>query len=113
MTVNRPVNRNAPRRDPIIRSISISAIARPSLLVHRVSRETSVAFGTSVTFCRLRATPADQLERNRDGSSGLSRIGSKGVRSVLSATPSAISSARASPVAGALRMPQTLWPVAT
>jgi hypothetical protein len=32
---------------------------------------------------------------------------------VLRAAPSAINSARASPVAGALRMPQTLWPVAT
>ena len=37
----------------------------------------------------------------------------KGRRSMLWAAPSVISSATAPPVAGALRMPQTLWPVAT
>jgi len=37
----------------------------------------------------------------------------KGLRSMLRATPLTINSARASPVAGALRIPQTLWPVAT
>ena len=42
-----------------------------------------------------------------------SRIGSKGFRSMREETPSAISSASASPVAGPLRMPQTLCPVAT
>ena len=56
---------------------------------------------------------AGQSGRSSDGLSGRSRVGSKGLRSVVRATPSAISSARASPVAGALRMPQTLWPVAT
>jgi hypothetical protein len=60
----------------------------------------------------LKPKPAGQLERSSDGSSGWRRTGSKGVRSVLRATPSAISSARASPVAGALSMPQTLWRVA-
>src|SRR4029453_4688519 len=51
--------------------------------------------------------------RSSDGSSGRSLTGSNGVRSVLTALPSAISSASASPVAAALRMPQTWWPVAT
>ena len=60
--------------------------------------------------CRRRAS---QLDRSSDGSKGSSRIGSKGVKSVLQVTPSAISSANASPLAGALSMPQTLCPVAT
>ena len=47
------------------------------------------------------------------GSSGRRRAGSNGDRSTVRARPSAISSAIASPVAGAFRMPQTLWPVAT
>ena len=46
-------------------------------------------------------------------SNGLSRPGSKCARSTWAARPSRISSAIASPVAGALSMPQTLWPVAT
>jgi hypothetical protein len=78
-------------------------------LLRSVSRETRAAFSTR----DVGSAPAGQLERSNDGSSGRSRVGSKGVRSVLPATPSAISSARASPVAGALRMPHTLWPVAT
>jgi hypothetical protein len=41
------------------------------------------------------------------------RAGSKGARSIVFAAPSRISSAIASAVAGAFRMPQTLWPVAT
>ena len=55
----------------------------------------------------------DQLDRSSEGSRRGSRAGSKGVRSVVRATPPAISSASASPVAGALRMPLTLCPVAT
>ena len=47
------------------------------------------------------------------GSSGGRREGSNGDRSTERARPSAISSAIASPVAGAFRMPQTLCPVAT
>ncbi len=43
---------------------------------------------------------------------GGSRAGSKAERSTERAAPSIISSAIASPVAGALRIPQTLWPVA-
>ena len=50
---------------------------------------------------------------SRAGSKGRSRAGSKADKSMLRAAPSTISSAIASPVAGALRMPQTLWPVAT
>jgi hypothetical protein len=46
------------------------------------------------------------------GSTGGRRLGSNGRRSTLCATPSTISSAIASPVAGALRIPQTLCPVA-
>lgn len=60
----------------------------------------------------LRLNPAATRDQY-DGSSARSRIGSNGARSMLRAAPSAINSARASPVAGALRMPQTLWPVAT
>ena len=41
------------------------------------------------------------------------RAGAKGERSIERAARSRISSAIASPVAGAFRMPQTLWPVAT
>ena len=51
--------------------------------------------------------------RTIDGSSGRNRPGSNGARSTLRARPSAISSAMASPVAGPLRMPQTLCPDAT
>jgi 7-keto-8-aminopelargonate synthetase-like enzyme len=47
------------------------------------------------------------------GSTGGRRFGSNRRRSTLCATPSTISSAIASPVAGALRIPQTLCPVAT
>ena len=47
------------------------------------------------------------------GSIGGRRLGSNGCRSTVCATPSTISSAIASPVAGALRIPQTLCPVAT
>jgi hypothetical protein len=54
-----------------------------------------------------------QTRLSRAGSSVGSRAGSKRRRSTLPASPSVISSAIASPVAGALRMPQTLWPVAT
>ena len=53
-----------------------------------------------------------QPERSSAGSSARNRAGSNGDRSVLLAAPSAISSAKASPVAGALRIPHTLWPVA-
>ena len=45
--------------------------------------------------------------------SDLSLRGSNGAKSTVRAWPSMISSAIASPVAGALSMPQTLWPVAT
>jgi hypothetical protein len=41
------------------------------------------------------------------------RSSANGDRSTVRAFPSTITSASASPVAGALRMPQTLWPVAT
>jgi hypothetical protein len=84
----------------------------PSLSVHRVPVKHELLSGIRRRWARGPKL-AGQLERSSDGSSGWSRIGSKGVRSVLRAAPSAISSARASPVAGALRMPQTLWPVAT
>ena len=50
---------------------------------------------------------------SRAASNGLSRPGSNGARSTWPARPSRISPAMASPVAGALSMPQTLWPVAT
>ncbi len=50
---------------------------------------------------------------SRVPSSGGSRPGSKRDRSSVRPTPSMISSVIASPVAGALRMPQTPWPVAT
>src|SRR5215469_14029777 len=60
-----------------------------------------------------RKTCASQLDRSSEGSKRRRRIGSKGVKSLIRVTPSPISSAKASPVAGALRMPQTLWPVAT
>jgi len=58
-------------------------------------------------------TCASQLDRSSEGSKRRSRIGSKGVKSMVRATLSSIISARASPVAGGLRTPQTLWPVAT
>jgi hypothetical protein len=49
---------------------------------------------------------------SRVASNGSRRAGSNGDRSTTLAAPSTIRSAIASPVAGALRMPQTLWPVA-
>ena len=51
--------------------------------------------------------------RKRAGSKAGKRPGLKGFKSAVWAAPSTISSAIASPVAGALRMPQTLCPVAT
>jgi hypothetical protein len=54
-----------------------------------------------------------EAPRRRAGSSGGKRRGANGARSTRCAPPSMISSAIASPVAGALSMPQTLWPVAT
>ena len=51
--------------------------------------------------------------RRRAGSSGGSRAGANGARSTWLAPPSRMSSLIASPVAGALSMPHTLWPVAT
>jgi hypothetical protein len=66
----------------------------------------------SVTF-DVRSSTDVQLVRSRDGSSAGSLIGSNGARSMLCAAPSAINSAIASPVAGELRIPQTLCPVAT
>jgi hypothetical protein len=62
---------------------------------------------------RLGSTRASARSRRRAGSSGGKRLGAKGVRSTCRAAPSRISSLIASPVAGALSMPQTLWPVAT
>jgi hypothetical protein len=53
------------------------------------------------------------LVRSRVESNGATRAGSKAARSKLRAAPSKINSLTASPVAGALRIPQTLWPVAT
>src|SRR4029077_9819016 len=50
-----------------------------------------------------------RLYQERNGGN---RAGSKAERSTERARPSTISSAIASPVAGALRIPQTLWPVA-
>ena len=49
----------------------------------------------------------------RPASNAARRAGSKGERSTASVAPSRINSATASPVAGAFRIPQTLWPVAT
>jgi hypothetical protein len=51
--------------------------------------------------------------RRRDRSRGGKRHGANGVRSTRFAAPSRISSLIASPVTGALSIPQTLWPVAT
>ena len=51
--------------------------------------------------------------RRRAGSSGGKRPGANGARSMRCAAPSRINSLIASPVAGALSMPQTLWPAAT
>jgi hypothetical protein len=48
----------------------------------------------------------------RGGGAGAARPGSKAVRSTDVAALFRISWAIASPVAGALRIPQTLWPVA-
>jgi len=58
-------------------------------------------------------TRASERSRRRAGSSGSKRSGANGARSTCRAAPSRISSLIASPVAGALSMPQTLWPVAT
>lgn len=63
---------------------------------------------------RGRVCRADRIARDGypvriiAGSSGGRRAGSNGARSVVFAVPSAINSAIASPVAGALRMPHTL-----
>jgi hypothetical protein len=57
--------------------------------------------------------PASERSCRRAGSSGGNRPGANGARSTCRAPPSRISSLIASPVAGALSMPQTLWPVAT
>ncbi len=63
----------------------------------------------------LRATfrPWPSADCSSAGSSAGSRPSSKADKSTCCAAPSVISSAMASPVAGALRMPQTLCPVAT
>jgi hypothetical protein len=55
-------------------------------------------------YCALRAA----APRTRAGSSGGKRAGANGARSTRRAAPSRISSLIASPVAGALSMPQTL-----
>jgi hypothetical protein len=57
---------------------------------------------------RLGSTRASARSRRRAGSNGGRRPGANGVRSTCRATPSRISSLIASPVAGALSMPQTL-----
>ena len=54
----------------------------------------------------------DQRNSSSPGSSGLSRSGAKADRSIVLVWPVVISSATASPVAGAFSMPQTEWPVA-
>jgi len=51
--------------------------------------------------------------RPAPGAAGGNRAGSKAARSTVALAPSTISSASASPVAGAFRIPQTLWAVAT
>jgi hypothetical protein len=63
------------------------------------------------SICSPTAYP--EAPRRRAGSSGGKRPGANGARSTRRAAPSMISSPIASPVAGALSMPQTLWPVAT
>ena len=60
-----------------------------------------------------RQGPSLRVTATRSGSRTARRAGSNGERSMVRAFPSRTSSATASPVAGALRMPQTLWPVAT
>jgi hypothetical protein len=60
--------------------------------------------------CRL---PPALLLRDGGGASGFIRSKANGVRLIVCAAPSRMSSAMASPVAGAFRMPQTLCPVAT
>jgi hypothetical protein len=64
-------------------------------------------------LARVRRNVFIQEPRRRAGSSGGKRRGANGARSTCRAAPSMISSLIASPVAGALSMPQTLWPVAT
>jgi hypothetical protein len=64
-------------------------------------------------LARVRRNVFIQEPRRRAGSSGGKRPGANGARSTCRAAPSMISSLIASPVAGALSMPQTLWPVAT
>ena len=91
------------------------AIAATASLPNSRRPTSVVAAGLALRILQAapRNTQVAQRERSRAGSSGWSRVGSKGVRSVLRAPPSAISSAKASPVAGALRIPHTLCPVAT
>ena len=61
-----------------------------------------------------RSRPRGQTSvRTALAASGASRAGSKGARSTAGLSPSAISSATASPVAGAFSIPHTLWAVAT
>ena len=71
-----------------------------SLIVQRVPQVPEGA--------RLGSTRASARSRRRAGSNGGKRLGAKGVRSMCRAAPSRISSLIASPVAGALSMPQTL-----
>jgi hypothetical protein len=100
------------------------ACHRAALRADPLARNAGVRCLTSLVIARSPCANASRLsqandgeaahpDRSSDGSSGRSLTGSNGVRSVLRACPSAISSASASPVAGALRMPQTLWPDAT
>jgi len=69
-------------------------------------RNVRVAIDTGAGAFAHPATP-------RAGSSGGKRPGANSARSTRCAAPSRINSLIASPVAGALSMPQTLWPAAT
>ena len=83
------------RRSVLRTSRAVSRSYRPAYLRDR-STASAVLVGASrfpwntgsfLEFGGVRPKPAGQLERSSDGSSGWSRIGSKGVRSVLRATP--------------------------
>ena len=91
---------------PLVRGLRALEARHVSLIVQRV--------GQMPEGARLAdGTRASERSRRRAGSSGSKRPGANGARSTCRAAPSRISSLIASPVAGALSMPQTLWPVAT
>ena len=117
LTQSLPVNGSLGlRRDALVAAGDLSGrllieVTNP-LRMGAAGLELSLGFDRSAAEQIASLAPGAARIRSRAGSTGGIRAGLNGPRSTVRARPSTISSVTASPVAGALRMPQTLCPVA-